>query len=83
MGNKNDTDYQGVLIKDESKGFTVEHLAIKGNGQTLCGSSTRFKKKRKFLWIAAIGCKACRDGYSATAKSYADHYSSVDDTRLY
>jgi hypothetical protein len=69
----NDKDYEGVLIFDRSLSANVEHLAIKGAGRTLCGSPTRFKKRRRFLWIAAIGCYACRGGYSATAKSYADH----------
>ena len=67
-----DVDYQGVLIHDKRLGTTVEHLMIKGQGRTLCGAGARFKRRRKFLWIGAVGCYACRCGYSASAKTVAD-----------
>ena len=67
-----DVDYCGVLIYDNGVGADVEHLMIKGQGRTLCGAGVRFKRRRKFLYIGAVGCYACRCGYSSTAKTVAD-----------
>ena len=73
MNKLNASDYQVILIKNKSLGGRVAHLSMRGKGQTLCGSSTRFKGKRRFVWIGAIGCKPCRDMYGATSKSFADY----------
>ena len=54
MNKLNASDYQVILIKNKSLGGTVAHLSMNGKGKTLCGSSTRFKGKRRFVWIGAI-----------------------------